>query len=90
MNTPPRLYSDALAELRAAHTTLARPRWRQPEAARDLRLRGDLRRRLVAGEVCRVASTLITVSSPLSFLRRRLVGVSTRSSHTMTAPLISD
>ena len=58
-----------------------RPRWRPPEAARDLRLHGDLRRRLVAGEVCRIASTPTTASSPLSFLRRRLVGVSTRSSH---------
>ena len=58
-----------------------RPRWRPPEAARDLRLHGDLRRRLVAGEVCRIASTPTTASSPLSFLRRRLVGFSTRSSH---------
>ena len=41
----------------------------------------DLRRRLVAGEFCRIASTPATASSPLSFLRCRLVGVSTRSSH---------
>ena len=71
---------------RSAHAIEAergarRPRWRPPEAARDLRLHGDLRRRLVAGEVCRIASTPTTASSPLSFLRRRLVGVSTRSSH---------
>ena len=32
----------------------ARPRWRPPEAARDLRPHGVLRRRLVAGEVCRL------------------------------------
>ena len=31
-----------------------RPRWRPPEAARDLRPHGVLRRRLVAGEVCRL------------------------------------
>ena len=71
---------------RSAHAIEAergarRPRWRPPEAARDLRLHGDLRRRLVAGEVCRIASTPTTASSPLSFLRRRLVGFSTRSSH---------
>ena len=31
-----------------------RPRWRPPEAARDLRPHGVLRRRLVAAEVCRL------------------------------------
>ena len=44
---------------RSAHAIEAergarRPRWRPPEAARDLRPHGVLRRRLVAGEVCRL------------------------------------
>ena len=44
--------------MRAAGATCepgsGRPRWRPPEAARDLRPHGVLRRRLVAGEVCRL------------------------------------
>ena len=44
---------------RSAHAIEAergarRPRWRPPEAARDLRPHGVLRRRLVASEVCRL------------------------------------
>ena len=44
---------------RSAHAIEAergarRPRWRPPEAARDLRPHGVLRRRLVTGEVCRL------------------------------------
>ena len=46
-------------QARSAHAIEAergarRPRWRPPEAARDLRPQGVLRRRLVAGEVCRL------------------------------------
>ena len=46
-------------QARSAHAIEAergarRPRWRPPEAARDLRPHGVLRRRLVAGEVCRL------------------------------------
>ena len=44
--------------MRAAGATCepgsGRPRWHPPEAARDLRPHGVLRRRLVAGEVCRL------------------------------------
>ena len=44
--------------MRAAGATCepgsGRPRWRPPEAARDLRPHGVLRRRLVAAEVCRL------------------------------------
>ena len=65
-----------------------------PEAARDLRPHGDLRRRLVAGQrsAASQAPSLLP-PHPLSFLRRRLVGVSTQSSHCQdsagsTAPLL--
>ena len=64
------------------------------EAARDLRPHGDLRRRLVAGQrsAASQAPSLLP-PHPLSFLRRRLVGVSTQSSHCQdsagsTAPLL--
>ena len=65
----------------------ARPRWRPPEAARDLRPHGDLRRRLVAGQRSAASQALSSPPPhPLSFLRRRLVGVSTWSSHCQDLP----
>ena len=87
--------------MRAAGATCepgsGRPRWRPPEAARDLRPHGVLRRRLVAGEVCRLqALPWSPHSSTLCFLRLRLVGLaSTRSWHCQvpvgsTAPLLVD
>ena len=89
-------------QARSAHAIEAergarRPRWRPPEAARDLRPHGVLRRRLVAGEVCRLqALPWSPHSSTLCFLRLRLVGLaSTRSWHCQvpvgsTAPLLVD
>ena len=73
---------------RSAHAIEAergarRPRWRPPEAARDLRPQGVLRRRLVAGEVPRLqALPRVTALLTALLLAPRLVGLaSTRSLH---------
>ena len=55
---------------------------KSPSSTRDLRLHDDLHRRFVTGQRSAASQALsLLPPHPLSFLRHRLVGVSTRSSH---------